>query len=137
MSAKDLVKFWELRDNSRLTSKQMSIRLPTHVAARISALCDVFPNKSKTQLIGDLLSSALDEVENGMSYALSEEPTDKHPETGELLYSIIGEGLKGRYLNSANKYLKELESESGNDNPELFSILGVSDEGSQYLDTKD
>ena len=127
MSAKDLIKLWELRDNSRLTAKQMSVRLPTHVAARISAICEVFPNKTKTQVIGDLLSSALDELENGMQYDLSSEPTSSTPD-GEPLYSFVGPGKKGTYLNTANKYLKELEAEIGNDEPELFDVMTNFDE---------
>ena len=127
MSAKDLVKLWELKDNSKLTAKQMSIRLPTHVAARISALCDVFPNKTKTQLIGDLLSSALDEVENGMEYAHSSEPCGTDPIDGGFLYPYEGPGLKGLYLDNANKHLRELEAEIGNDNPDLFHIFGPKD----------
>ena len=127
MSAKDLIKLWELRDNSRLTAKQMSIRLPTHVAARVAALCDVFPNKTKTQLIGDLLSSALDEVEKGMEYSLSSEAFDRDPVDGGLLYRIEGPGTKGLYLDSANKHLKDLEAEIGNDDPDLFPISDIGD----------
>ena len=122
MSAKDLIKLWKLRDNSRLTSKQMSVRLPTHVAARISAICEVFPNKTKTQVIGDLLSSALDELEKGMSYDESDNPVDILPD-GEQIYAVYGPGIRGRYLDTANKHLKELESEIGNDDPELFYVV--------------
>ena len=127
MSAKDLIKLWELRDNSRLTAKQMSIRLPTHVAARISALCELFPNKTKTQLIGDLLSSALDQLEDGITYEQSERPTVVLPD-GEAIHDIYGPGTKGRYLEISNKYLKELESEIGNDEPELFYVVTEYDE---------
>lgn len=136
MSAKDLVRLWELRDNSRLTAKQMSVRLPTHVAARISALCEIFPNKTKTQLIGDLLSSALDELEKGMEYEYSDECDGPHPETGELLYPITGLGQKGRYLHSANNFLKIFESEIGNDDPELFEVYEVSSESELSLGTR-
>lgn len=127
MSTEDLLKFWAVRDNSRLTAKQMSIRLPTHVAARISALCEVFPNKTRTQVIGDLLSSALDELEKGMSYDEGSEPDLVLPD-GEIIYPIYRPGTKGRYLNIANQHLKDLESEIGNDDPDLFNVITEFDE---------
>lgn len=126
MATEDLLKRWAVRDNNRLTAKQMSIRLPTHVAARISALCEIYSNKTKSELIGDLLASSLDELEKGMNYEEGEEPIDRLPD-GELIYPIYGSGLKGRYFNIANEYLKELEGELGNDEPELFNSITESD----------
>ena len=59
MKNSELVKVWALPDNSRITSKQLSFRLPVHVAAKIFALSDFFPNKTKTEIFEDLLTSAL------------------------------------------------------------------------------
>ena len=122
MATEDLLKQWAVRDNSRLTAKQTSIRLPTHVAARISALCDIYSNKTKSELIGDLLASSLDELEKGMSYEEGKEPIDRLPD-GELIYPVYGPGVKGRYFDIANNYLKELEGELGNSEPELFYVI--------------
>ena len=41
----DLHKVWAAPDNTRLTAKQFSFRLPVHVAAKLSALCETFPQK--------------------------------------------------------------------------------------------
>ena len=38
MKSADLHKLWGMPDNSRLTPKQLSFRLPVHVAAQINAL---------------------------------------------------------------------------------------------------
>ena len=122
MSAKDLLGYWAVRDNSRLTSKQVSVRLPTNVAARISALCDIYSSKTKTQIIGDLLSSALDEIQESMSYELSEDSMQIYPDSNERVHKILGPGTLGPFLDKSNKYLKELESELGNDEPELFNV---------------
>lgn len=65
MKPKDLVTVWAAPDNSRITSKQYSFRLPVHVAAKIAALCELYPTKSRTQIVGDLLSAALQGVEDG------------------------------------------------------------------------
>jgi hypothetical protein len=53
-------------DNSRLTAKQYSFRLPVHVAAKLAALVEVFPAKSRTQIVGDLLSTASDAAAEGL-----------------------------------------------------------------------
>ena len=42
MKNSELLKVWALPDNSRVTSKQLSFRFPVHVAAKISALSDLF-----------------------------------------------------------------------------------------------
>jgi hypothetical protein len=62
MEPRDLLKVWAAPDNSKLTPKQWSIRLPIHVAAKICALCDLYPRKTKTEIIGDLLATALDQL---------------------------------------------------------------------------
>ena len=62
MKASDLVTVWSAPDNSRMTTKQYSFRLPVHVAAKLSALEELYPTKSRTQLVGDLLSAAIMDV---------------------------------------------------------------------------
>ena len=67
MKASDLVTVWSAADNSRLTAKQFSFRLPVHVAAKLAALEAMYLTKSRTQLAGDLMSAAIADVEKGMS----------------------------------------------------------------------
>ena len=66
MEAKHLLNVWVGPDNSRLMRSQTSMRLSVQVAAKISALCDMFPQRTKTQIINDLLSTALDELEGSL-----------------------------------------------------------------------
>ena len=114
MKNSELVKVWALPDNSRVTSKQLSFRLPVHVAAKISALSDMFPNKTRTEIIGDLLTSALEKIEysfpsvKGEYFGMDDEQDNK-------LYVDIGKGKTFREL--ANQYYAELEKELGNENP--------------------
>lgn len=61
MKASDLTKVWTMPDNARLTAKQYSIRLPVHVAAKISALCDMDLKENRTEIIGDLLTAAIND----------------------------------------------------------------------------
>jgi hypothetical protein len=73
MKPRDLFKAWHAPDHTQLTSRQFSIRLPVHVAAKIAALCEMYPNKTRTDIIGDLLSSALVKIEAGLPAIQGEE----------------------------------------------------------------
>lgn len=59
-------------DNTRLTTKQLSFRLPVHIAAKIAALCEMYPQKNRTQIVADLLTTALDALEEVLPEALGE-----------------------------------------------------------------
>jgi hypothetical protein len=112
MKTNDLLKVWGAFDNKRLCAKQFSIRLPVHVAARISALCDMFPSKTKTDIISDLLASALDHIEESLPIYKSEFPDEID---GKEVYGNTGP--KVTFHNSSNNYYRELEKELGNPNP--------------------
>lgn len=127
MESKDLIKVWDAPDNSILTPKQISIRLPIFAAARISALCEMYPNKSKTQIISDLIVTALDQIQESLpsikgqflrefdSDLISDPDIDHYKESmsnGGVVYSIYEDiGLRGRFLRLTKKYLRELEKE--------------------------
>jgi hypothetical protein len=112
--ASELHSFWSLPDNSRLTSKQYSFRLPVHVAAKIAALCDMYPQKSRTEIVGDLLSTAIEDLVKGMP-SLDGKPLGADPETGEEIFEEIGPSAQ--FWNLADKHYKALEREMGNKNP--------------------
>jgi hypothetical protein len=118
MRSSDLHKVWGAPDNSRLTAKQQSFRLPVHVAAKINALCDLYPTKTKTEIVGDLLAAALEEA---ITHLPSErgEQVSQDPELGRI-FATHGPAVKFREL--ANKHYREMERELGNKNPpELYS----------------
>lgn len=116
MKAKDLASVWAAPDNSRLTAKQSSFRLPVHVAAKLAALAEMYPQKTKTQLVADLLSAALTDLEAGLP-AFPGEPFPEE-ENGEQLFNATGPAERFRTL--TNKHYVELERELGNDSPERF-----------------
>lgn len=127
MEAKNLADLWSAPDNTRLTAKQQSFRLPVHVAAKLSALSDMYPGKTKTQIVGDLLSVALDQMEEGLKYYASAEFVEPDEEGRSWM---LAEGPRVRYRNLANQYYIKLERELGNEKPEvLFSeLLALKDE---------
>jgi len=116
MKAKGLHEVWSATDNSRLTSKQYSFRLPVHVAAKIQALCDLYPRRTRTEIVADLLAAALDELEAGF-------PSVKGPyycddDGGEPLFEDVG--IVKRYHEYANGHYASLEKELGNEHSELL-----------------
>jgi hypothetical protein len=106
METKQLLNAWVGPDNSRLMRNQTSMRLSVHVAAKISALCEMFPQRTKTQIINDLLSTALDQLERSLE--------DTHPweETEEGLENLPTQ--KTDYQALVRKHLEEIEASDRN-----------------------
>lgn len=127
MKASNLHDAWSSPDNTRLTPKQFSFRLPIHVAAKIAALCDMFPQKSRTQIIADLLTSALDELEQNLPEALGNPLSDAEEHHERMVADHLGEdftplfylgGPRGKFRQLANNHFDSLEREIGNEKPE-------------------
>ena len=60
MKTQHLHDVWASPDNTRLTTKQFSFRFPVHIAAKIAALCEMYPQKNRTHIVADLLAAALE-----------------------------------------------------------------------------
>lgn len=133
MKTQHLHEIWSGPDNSRLTSKQFSFRFPIHIAAKIEALSEMYPQKNRTQIVADLLTSALDDLEKSLPEApgemvepgINDEIAFQVGEPGKQLYYLGG--ARGRFHAIANRHYHELEREMGNENPEpLFgNIVGT------------
>lgn len=106
MRPDDLPKTWNTPDRSQLTRKQISLRLPVKVSAKISALCEMYPRKTKTEIIGDLLATALDQFQHGLPSGQDE--FTSLDENDEPVFENTG--LRDKFLKLTQKYLKELES---------------------------
>jgi len=137
MKASSLHDIWGSPDNTRLTPKQFSFRLPIHVAAKIGALCNMYPQKSRTQIISDLLTSALDDLErnlpmelgDSLSYGEDEierQIADHEQRQYEQVYHLGGVRAKFRWL--SNQFFEEMEKELGNEKPTpLFPEMYVTE----------
>ena len=109
----ELHTLWAAPDNSRLTRRQYSFRLPVHVAAKLAALGDIYPNRTRTELVGDLLASALDAVEQSLPFGSGDVigvPSDRQE-------CVRLEGRRGVFQEQANAHYRELERELGTDKP--------------------
>ena len=74
----------------------------------------MYPQKTRTELVGDLLATALDEVVKGMPYIEGRE-IGYDPARNETYYD--DDGPAPRFWRLADKYYQELEKEMGNENP--------------------
>lgn len=137
MKTQHLHDIWSGPDNSRLVSKQFSFRLPVHIAAKIIALGELYPQKNRTQIVADLLTAALDDLETNLPQALGYKLPDQDQRLERKIADHLGEpfepaytvgGARGRFRELANKHYKELEKELGNENAEaLFSEIYITE----------
>jgi predicted DNA-binding protein len=112
MKAKDLHKLWGAPDNTQLTAKQHSFRLPVHVAAKLNALSELFPNKTKTELVGDLLATAIEELAQSLPLSAgAKEGVD--PDRGDYFKA---EGVAAQFRQLANSQYLTYQKELGNKN---------------------
>ncbi|MBI5922675.1 MAG: hypothetical protein HY847_13660 [Betaproteobacteria bacterium] len=129
MKTEHLHDLWSSPDNSRLTSKQLSFRMPVHIAAKIAALCEMYPTKNRTQIVADLLASAIDSLEKTLPERLGN-PISREDEKLERMIAehehidyvpmfYLG-GERGRFRHLANQQYKEMEKELGNESPALL-----------------
>ena len=118
MQTKDLHAIWNAPDNSRLTAKQYTVRLPIRVAAQLAALSEMYPRKTKTELIGDLLATALDQLAGDLPRTnVGAAPQFTTPD-GEEVWNQTGPGV--RFEELFKKYLAAFEAEDGHpDHPEV------------------
>ena len=123
MKTRELPTIWGAPEPSRLTPKQLSIRLPMLVSAKIQALCDLFPRKAKTEIIGDLLASALEVLEHELPMRIDHShEVYSYPEVEGVYYGYMG--MRKDYFKKVKKYLKEIEKEA-NVEPVEFSYDDV------------
>jgi hypothetical protein len=117
MKAHELITIWGAPGVPNLTPKQISIRLPILVAAKIAALCDLYPRKTKTEIIGDLLNCALEQIEEGFPRIKGRFLEEESGPEG-MVYE--DNGIRSEYLSLTEKYLRELEKDAGIKEPMEF-----------------
>jgi hypothetical protein len=103
------------RQPLRLARKRYTFRLPVPVASRFEALCEMHPQKSRTQLMGDLLDLGLAAVEKAASPPATTS-MEFHPDTRRSIYLLTGPFAEFRGL--SRKHHQALEHELDKDDPE-------------------
>ncbi len=124
-------------NDSNLAKKTYSYRLPVHIAARLAAISDMFPELSRSEIIIKILKAGLEEFEASLPELEHRSPTtEEKQELASLSPSELGIdelegeendewmnrvkmpcGVRFEYTKTANKHYCELEIERGNKDP--------------------
>lgn len=102
MKLRELLSLWEKTSSGSLTEQEYRVKLPIEDAAKLKALADLYPRRDVEDLITDLLSASLNELESMMPYVRGEKVVARD-ELGDPMYEDIG--LTPRYLSLAEKHL--------------------------------
>jgi hypothetical protein len=102
---KQLLSEWVLTLQAQPKVKAITVKLSTQDYARVRALAELYTDRSEDQIISDLLSAVLDEVEEALPY-IPGKAIVAEDEFGDPVYEDIGltskfEQLKKKYA-SAN-----------------------------------
>ena len=106
MKVQELLSLWEQTASGKLTKEHYSIRLPIEDAAKLQALADMYPRRSVTDIITDLLSAALNDVESSLPYVRGDNIVARD-EQGDPLYEDVGP--TPRYLTLTQKHLSKFQ----------------------------
>jgi hypothetical protein len=106
MNVKELLECWESTAASPMSEEAFSIRLPVEDVARVRALADMYPRRVIDEIISELLSAALNDVESHLPYRKGSKVIGVDEE-GDPLYEDIGP--TPRYLSLTDKYRSELQ----------------------------
>jgi hypothetical protein len=106
---RDLLDRWEKSASGRLTSRHYTVRLPVQDAAKLAALAEMYPRRSEEELITDLLSAALDEIEAAFPYVQGRKVVAED-EQGDPIYEDIGQ--TPRFASLHRKHLDRLRRET-------------------------
>ena len=104
----ELLERWQQEASDSRTAAEYSVRLPLDAAARLHALADIFPGRTREQLITDLLGVALQELAASIPYVQGKKVIS-HDEQGDPLYEDVG--LTPRLIELTRKHRKKLEAE--------------------------
>ncbi len=105
MKLKELIAAWEETASERRTPYEYRVRLPIHDAAKLHALAEMYPGRSEQDLLTDILSAALDEIEAGFPYVQGHRVVAED-EQGDPIHEDTG--LTPRFQELTRRHLAEL-----------------------------
>jgi len=105
---KNLLDSWQQTASAPRAAAEYAVRLPLDDAARLHALAELFPGRTREHLITDLLSTALQEIGACMPYVPGRRAVSTD-EQGDPVYEDAG--LTPRFNELTRKHRKRLEAE--------------------------
>lgn len=89
MSFKKLLSKWQDGAATQLTDETVEVRLSADDAARLDALAEMFPQRTREQLIIELVSAGLAEIESSFPYVQGTDVV-ANDEFGDPIYKDVG-----------------------------------------------
>jgi hypothetical protein len=86
---KNLINIWQGSANNSPTFKELPVSLNGYDYARIKALAELFPARTVQQILSEIISTALDEIEEALPYVKGDEVVAED-EFGDPVYSDAG-----------------------------------------------
>lgn len=108
MRIQQLLKQWNKQAEGYRDLKEYTLRLPRYELAKIYALKEMYPGKEESELLADLLVTALHALEEAFPYTPGERIVAED-ENGDPIYEDTG--LTPRFLALTRKYAAELGME--------------------------
>lgn len=104
MNVKELIASWEKVRSEKQSETEFTLGLSKKDAARVEALVGLYPGMDRNQILSQLITTALDEVERQMPYKPGKKVVS-FDELGDPLYEDIG--LTPKYLKLLHQYSKQ------------------------------
>ena len=106
MKIRDLVAHWDKHAKGRLTRDTYYLKLADNHHEELSRLASLYPMKSPQDLMRDLISAALDELETSFPYVEGERVV-AYDEDGFEIYEDVG--LTPKYVALSQKHMEDLK----------------------------
>ena len=105
MDIKELLQTWEQSAGVKLAPQAYQVRLSLHDAARVAALAEMYPSKTETEIITELLAVALDLVQASFPYEQGSRVIAED-ELGDPIFEDVGR--TPRFLALSKKHAERL-----------------------------
>jgi hypothetical protein len=106
MKVSSLIQQWDQTASGKLTPTTYTVRLPVEDAAKLAALGEMYPKRTTEQLITDLLSAALSDLEGGMPYVKGSRIISED-EMGDPIFEDLGP--TPRFLELTHKHMARIK----------------------------
>lgn len=106
MKIKDLVGYWDKHARGRLTRDAYFVALSDEHHEQLEKLAALYPLKSPQDLMRDLISAALDELETSFPYVQGSRVV-AYDEDGFEIYEDVG--LTPKFVSLSQKHIRRLK----------------------------
>lgn len=113
MKISELIRHWEATSSDALTVREYCIRLTLGDAARVAALAEMYSTRGETEILSELLSAALYELERAMPY-IPGKRVIAQDDRGDPIYEDVGPTPS--FIDLTEKHILALEKELSSQN---------------------